>query len=114
MSASFDDMLKSVLSDPEAMEKISSLIGSVTQKEEEKTLPSTTQSGDADDFFNMETLLRAREIIGKISNEDDPRLNLLFALKPYLSKKRITKIDSAIKILKVSKFMPLIKDFNIF
>jgi hypothetical protein len=109
MSSGFDDMLKNVLSDPGAMEKISSMLSSLGSSEEKQD-----PSAGSDGFGGMETLLKAKDMFEKVSKEDDPRLTLLNALKPYLNKKRITKVDSAIKILKVSKLAPLIKDFDIF
>lgn len=110
MSSGLDDMLKNILSDPEAMDKIGSVLGSLggVSEKESSSAPSSN------DLAGMETLLMAKEMFEKVSKEDDPRLVLLNALRPYLNEKRTTKVDSAIKFLKVSKLAPLIKDFDIF
>ena len=51
--------------------------------------------------------------IGKISNAvsgDDERTALLKALKPLLSSERQQKADEAIKIMRMLKLLPLLKD----
>ena len=44
----------------------------------------------------------------------DPRINLLLALRPNLTKERQAKVDSAIKILKLIEFAPMLKEMGLF
>jgi len=111
MSSNPEDMLQSLFSNPEAMQKISSLLGSFSggetdTKKEESSLPFGLD--------NPEMILKAKSMFDKISKEDDPRLTLLLALKPYLNKKRLDNVDNAIKILKMSKFSALFGEMDIF
>ena len=108
MPADFDNMLKNVLSDPDAMQKIGSIAQSLGM-----SAPKAPETRENDSSMDVEALLKAKEMFDKISNEDDPRMTLLSALKPYLNRKRTEKLDSAMKILKISKLAPLIKDFNL-
>ena len=43
---------------------------------------------------------------------DDRATNLLFALKPLLSKERHQKIDHAISILKILALLPILKEYG--
>jgi hypothetical protein len=49
-----------------------------------------------------------------LMNKDDPRVDLLLALKPNLSETRQVKIDEAIRILRLLSLMPLLRDNGIF
>ena len=52
--------------------------------------------------------------MGMMKNNDDDRVKLLYALKPHLSEERQKKCDNAIKMLKMVKLLPLIKDSGLF
>lgn len=62
-----------------------------------------------DELFNPAMISR----IGKISNAvsgDDERTALLKALKPMLSSERQQKADEAIKIMRMLRLLPLLRD----
>jgi len=56
----------------------------------------------------MEAIIRIKNAYDKIRNEDDPRINLLMALKPYLSPKRKSKLETAIKVANLTKLSSVI------
>ena len=43
-------------------------------------------------------------------NEPDPKINLLYALKPYMNKTRVDHIDKAIKMIQMTKITGFFKD----
>ncbi len=115
-----EDILKNILNNQEAMNTIesmlSSLQGSGTKnedavKDKKKDGGENPLSGILD---NPEMLFKIGNMYRQISSEEDNRVNLLTALKPYLSKKRADKVDGAVKILKLSKMSSVLGDLNIF
>lgn len=57
----------------------------------------------------MRKLKMAAEIV---SSKDDPRTNLLLAIRPYLSNKRRSKLSNYIKILQLTRLAGHIDDFT--
>ena len=43
-------------------------------------------------------------------NEPDPKINLLYALKPYMNPSRTNQIDKAIKMIQMTKISGFFKD----
>lgn len=71
-------------------------------------------SNNAFDFSNidMNTILKMKSIMEKISDKNDPRSNLLHSLKPYLRKGRKEKLDQYANLLNVAKIAELLKKDN--
>ncbi len=67
---------------------------------------STQASNQGDVFITMQKILE------RISNPDDPGVNLLMALKPYLNDKRKSNIDSAVKLLGLTKITSVMSEIN--
>ena len=62
--------------------------------------------------FDPEMLLRLMSIIEKLnSNKNDPRCNLIAALKPLLSERRRQKADLALELMRI---FSIFSDDNIF
>lgn len=101
-------MINSLLSDPAMIKKVGELISSLGKSEENK------DSTGGDDFLNPETLLKIKNVYEKLQNDDDdPRTKLLLALKPYLNEKRLTGLDNALKMMRMSKMTGLLNDLDI-
>ncbi|MDO4618198.1 MAG: hypothetical protein Q4B31_01580 [Clostridia bacterium] len=81
------DTLKDLLGD-DAEEKIKSVMSSI---------------GDDSGSINMDDISR----IGSILSKGDERSNLLLSLKPFMRSSRQQGIDSAIKLLSLSKLSGL-------
>lgn len=118
----FDNKLAGLLDNPESLEKIKSLAGMLmsTEKKEgaeaakQSSLPAVNKSDSGLDF-DPSMLLKIKKVMDMTSTKDDPRINLLMALKPYLSRKRAESMDSAMKILKLTKFATVFtEDFKLF
>lgn len=110
------DKLAGLLDSPESLDKIKSLAGMFLAGDNEKTESSSSSpSTDLLGGLDPSMLLKITGLLGKINVKNDPRVNLLLALKPYLSEKRLESMDSAIKVLKFSQLAFIIKDeFDIF
>ncbi|MBO4432533.1 MAG: hypothetical protein J5852_03260 [Clostridia bacterium] len=102
--------LEDILNDPESMEKVRKLAGSLLGEEDDK--PESAEKGGS---FEGADIGRIMNIISRVENrENDNRAKLLLALKPHLTAKRREKVDSAVKLLKLIEALPLLKEAGIF
>lgn len=130
------EKLSQLFSDPESMEKIKNLAGTFlsdsgrgntapekTEKAEEAVPASTAPASGGSGLSGLSglagldpsILLKITDILGKANTGDDDKLKLLNSIKPYLSDKRADKIDSAVQILKMSKYASVFaKDIDLF
>ncbi|WHH57103.1 hypothetical protein [Petroclostridium sp. X23] len=60
----------------------------------------------------MDTIIKIKKIVDKVNNADDPRVNLLLALKPYLNGKRKSHLDTAIKVVNLTKLSSVISEID--
>lgn len=99
------DQIKDMLSQPGMQENIKNLMGIIPN--------NSSQSNNTDSAgINVEMLNKIKTVMDKKNQMNDPRLNLLNAIKPYLGQKRQTKIDSYSKLLHVSTLSNLFKDLT--
>lgn len=102
--------LAELLNNPESMEQMRKMAESILgEKEEQKNTPD----GDFDisSLLGMEDIGNLLGIINRLrSSGNDPKAQLLYALKPHLSPPRREKVDTAVKILKIIELLPLINE----
>ncbi|MDP4092244.1 MAG: hypothetical protein Q8920_02695 [Bacillota bacterium] len=67
-----------------------------------------TGKGEADS--SVEMMRTAKKIMDKLNTNNDPRINLLSAIRPYLNNKRQKKLDSCLRLLQVSSLTRLMED----
>lgn len=101
---SINDMMSSVLGDPESLQQIKELAdllkseteGSSDNSETEKPSASEESSGGFDPAMLM-------SLMGAVSaaGNDDKNRSLILALKPYLSAERQERADKAVKLLRI-------------
>lgn len=130
------DMIKDLLSSPDASEKISSLLsalGSDTPSESAGQdggldlsglaglLGNSSKQPEASEAKAEESGLPALPVASimkltneyqKLSRQEDPRIVLLRALRPYLRPHRLSNLDNAIKILNLVKLAPLLGELK--
>lgn len=102
-----DDMsskIKDALSNPELMSLVSSLAGqnSETQADETAIIPQESRSDDLTASIG--------NIINKMNNSSDRRINLLNALRPYMRESKVANIDKAVKMLRLTQLTSVFKD----
>lgn len=130
------DMLKELLSSPDAGEKISSMLSAF---ENEAPGNSSEHSGGLDlsslsgllgnntkqaetageaakdstlPAIPVASIMKLTNEYQKLSRQEDPRVVLLRALRPYLRPHRLSNLDNAIKILNLVKLAPLLGELK--
>lgn len=98
LDADFSEKLKSVLADPEAMSKITAIasnlgLGNTPSKSEETQAPNET----------LESVSSLLQNSAPIMN--DPRLNLLYSLKPFLREEKRSRVDALANALNIAAMM---------
>lgn len=91
------DKINEILNNPDAVSKISQMMSGASQS-----------SVPTDD--NLEMTRKISAIASKINDRSDPKINLLYALKPYMNSTRTQHIDKAIKMLRLTQITELFKD----
>ena len=73
------------------------------------------QSGDEEDIFggiDIEAIMKLGELLSNM-NKPDKNTQLLLALKPHLRPENRSKVDNALKLMKIINIIPLLKDSGI-
>ena len=60
--------------------------------------------------INSEELNTARNALDRLNTGIDPRINLLYAIKPFMNNKRQKKIGNCIQLLKVASLSRLLNE----
>ncbi len=101
------EKLAGILNDPESMDRVRKMAESILGEEEKASSPLENFAEN----IGPDELKTVMSLIGKFnSSGNDPRSNLLSALKPHLSEPRREKVDTAIKLLKIIELFPLLKE----
>lgn len=125
----FEDKINSLLNDPKQMDKIAALAKSLMGEEGGGQKPQSTANVAQDSGFDPAMLNKLSGLFKKDGSDDtglDPamlgklmgllktgasgdseRTALLNAMKPYLSEKRRTKMDKAMKLARIAKIAEL-------
>jgi hypothetical protein len=59
---------------------------------------------------NIDMARRIKKVMDKINTNNDPRINLLNAIKPFLNNKRQSKLNNCIKLLHMSSLTKFVED----
>ena len=114
----FSEKLNSLLGSEEGMKKIQEIAGALGGGALGNLLGGEKQTGEQNEknnnsadvslsMLDTETISKISAALGSINKNDDQRVLLLNALKPYIGKKRAPHVDTAIKLLALSKFKDL-------
>lgn len=69
-------------------------------------------SSDSDISQNLELISHMSKVMDHIRNHNDPRINLINAIKPFLSSKRQKKLGNCINMLHMSRLSKFFDDGN--
>lgn len=84
-----------------------------TSGEEKKESTSTKSQPQQGFDFDPQMLAKIMNIMSKLSKQkDDPRCDLLRALRPMLSPEKQRKTDEAINMLRIFSLLPLIDELK--
>lgn len=79
---------------------------------------STTISNNLNNFdfgkIDINTIMKAKNIMEKMNNSNDPRSNLLAPLKPYLRENKKEKLDQYANLMNFTKIAEILKADNNF
>lgn len=126
MDSNMIEKLKSMLDDPETVKALSDTINSIapqglgeaTEYEASPTEDHITDATadnitggvqDGGDIPHQDVFSTLKNTLAKSANMQDPRINLLYSLKPYLRPSRSAKMDQAIKLIQITKIASLLK-----
>ncbi len=121
----FEGKLEQILGDPKAMEQIMSLarsLGGSNGSSSQQPADQSGQSGGTNTAQAAETasasslldglgqldprmLSGIAHLIGQYQSNDDERVALLNALRPFVKEQRYAKVDKAIQIAKLSRLI---------
>lgn len=115
MGNSTMDTLKGLLGE-NADEKIKSVLSSLSQDTNSGDFGTPNQdqpiirNTSTIDTTSIESIAQIKNIVENLTNSsNDSRSSLLLSLKPYMRSSRQSSIDTAIKILNISKLSGLFK-----
>lgn len=95
--------LLSLLGSPDESKQDSAKAEPQPQVKEEKT-----ERGPGDE--NTEFVRNIRKMMDQVSSRNDPRVNLLNAIKPFLNNTRQNKLNSCINLLQLSNLNRFIEE----
>lgn len=110
MADNTEAMIKKMLDDPDTVSKINGILSSLggggsDASEKPPELPPGLQ--------NPEMLVKIGKIMQQYNGMNDDGVQLILALKPFLSEKRVKSAEQAIKILKLSRMTTLFRDIDL-
>jgi hypothetical protein len=79
---------------------------------EEAPEKKTDKSAAGELLNNPELLSTARNALSRINAGNDPRINLLYAIKPFMNGRRQKKIGSCIQLLQVAGLSRLLNEHD--
>ena len=111
--------LSDILSSSDAPDNIKEMVHNLTQNSNSSTNTSTNNSANSSENsdrndennnsgIDLEMIIKMKKIMEAMSNNNDPRRDLLLSLKPYLKDSKKEKIDKYIKFLNISKAFEII------
>ena len=105
--AEFEEKLSSILNNPQAMGQILSIAKSMTAEGEPPPQEEAPEDSPLSALGEVDPriLQIGLRLFSEYSSSDNQKIALLQALKPFLSEKRLKKVDKAIQIGKLSRVM---------
>jgi len=110
---SINDLLGSVLNNPDSMQKLRETarqLGLDTSESSPSGEEQTALSANTSDSLSglNATINKLVPLLGKLNEEDDMS-RLIHALKPYLSGARLKRAEEADRIVSIMRVIPLLK-----
>ena len=107
------DKLTQIMADPEQFESLKQMAQSMFGATPPEPTPKPMEM-PAD--LSPDTINTVMKVVSamKSSNADDEKTRFLMSLRPLLPKERQNRIDTALKFIRLSALLPLIKDSGLF
>ncbi|MGB3989198.1 MAG: hypothetical protein WBL32_01520, partial [Acetivibrionales bacterium] len=72
--------------------------------------PALQSSSEDPQSINRDVLATARNALSKLNSSNDPRINLLNAIKPFMNNRRQKKIGNCIQLLQIASLSRLLNE----
>jgi uncharacterized phage infection (PIP) family protein YhgE len=101
---------------PDNVQSLLGLLSGAVNKEEasgksnDKVLQKEDRIEKNETDDNTDLIRKAKKVMDRLSYNNDPRINLLTAIKPFLNSKRQQKIGNCIKILHMTRLTSLMDE----
>lgn len=101
-----------ILNSPESMEQVKNMADMLLTSDKDKKEPETNALSSLvpDDMAGMMKIMNAL----KSQTGNDSTTSLLYALKPHLGEAKQKKIDTAVKLIRLYRLLPLFKEGGFF
>lgn len=107
------EQLSALLSDPAGMEKIKAMAENLLGNSGASLPLSASASAEPDTSMpDIGNIAKIAEMIKP--RQDDSRVRLLLALKPHLKPERQTRVDKAVKMLRLLDMAPMLSSLGLF
>lgn len=109
----FEEKLESILNNPQAMTQIMTLAQSLgASQSQSESPPAESPPPSQDSAFQLDPRLLSgiATLLGQYNSNDDQRVALLQALKPFVKEQRYAKLDKAIQITRLSRMARMALD----
>jgi hypothetical protein len=129
MDGLFNDKLKNILSDPDALKSIMSIAQALGGPKSEPDVKEQETENVAESHESTEVLSRqpdekpdllqissaASMLDGiKLKGDSDSKIQLLLSIKPFLNDKKKSRVDGLVKALGAARIISSYKDINFF
>ena len=105
-----NEKLTRLLSSPEGMEKIQSMMSSLGGAlPQEEAPPPPPMPPPAAGGIDMAALSKVLPLLGQMNQENEDT-RLLAALRPYLHGQRAERLEESMRLLKLMKLLPLLTE----
>lgn len=94
------------------MDNIEELLRALSEGDGESAPPNEEQSPGLLDGIDIDSIIKIMGLLEQM-NKPDANEKFLLALKPLLRDENKSKIDNAVKILKILALLPLLRDSGI-
>ena len=75
-----------------------------------KVLEDEKQGSPLDFNFDLDTILKFKNVFSKVNNNNSPRNALLKSLKPFLRENRKQKLDTYIQIANILRVLAILNE----
>ena len=97
------------MSDNSAMDTLRGILGDNADEKIQKAMSMISAPTEKNEQTDNSQIMQLKGLIDQISTSRDSRSNLLLSLRPFMSGKRQQTIDSAVKLLNLTKLSGLFK-----
>lgn len=110
-----------MLSKDELPENLKGLIGLLANSmgkegpssKAEETPPAKEDKGEKNDMDeNLEMMRKVKKVVDRLNTNNDPRVNLLTAVRPFLNSKRQKHVNNCIKLLTMSSLAKVLDEHD--